>query len=313
MKTLVTGAAGYLGHVLCPMLSAVGHEVRGLDNLMYRQEFPGGIEEMRGSITSIADMYKATEGVDVVIALAAIVGDDVSDIDQEETIRVNYESTKLLVEMCEMNGVKRIIFPSTCSVYGDVGEVLSVHGKAKPLSLYAKTRLMSEKVLGKAVFKRVESVYIFRLGTLFGWSGRMRFDLVANYMVAKAVADGEIIVHGGRQSRPMLHVKDAAGLMLESVDCLSFHFHSLLTHNAVGKNYTVKKIAKIVAKQISGTKIKYEGKDDARNYHVLPTEFGGSYPQFSLTDGIKEIIKNLPSLDGIYTDNKYHNTKAWRK
>lgn len=305
MKILVTGGSGYLGHVLCPLLREERHKVRVLDNLMYRQGFPDGVEEKKGSITSVADMYEATEGVDAVIALAAIVGDEASEIDKEATIYVNYEATKLLVEMCEMNNVGKLVFASTCSVYGDSG-VVNETGKLAPLSLYAKTRVMSERVLVKSRLV----VETLRLGTLFGWSERMRFDLVANYMTAKAMADGEITVHGGDQSRPMLHVSDAAQLLALFATSATCRYG---VAGVVFSNYTIKEVAQIVAKKVGGVDIKYEGKSDKRDYHIKPRELYGYAPKMTLTDGVEEMKDKMSSLSGSYTDDKYYNTKAWRK
>ena len=117
MKILITGCAGYLGQVLYPFLKKK-HEVKGMDCFLYNQSLAIKDEIMQGDITSVKDMYRMTKGMDVVIALAGIVGDPACGLNEEETRIINIESTKLLVDACEVNKVKQLIFASSCSVYG---------------------------------------------------------------------------------------------------------------------------------------------------------------------------------------------------
>ena len=137
MRVLITGSEGYLGKILQTELTKHGHAVFGFDNYLYNQDrYQFKDNPPKKDITSIRDMYKATKGMDVVVALAAIVGDPACALDEEETVSVNFEATRVLKSVCETNNVKKIIFASSCSVYGDYeGKVADENAPVKPLSL----------------------------------------------------------------------------------------------------------------------------------------------------------------------------------
>src|SRR3990167_6015915 len=220
MKILVTGIAGYLGQVLYYLLKENGHEITGLDNFLYKQDV-SDFNIIQGDITSYIDMYNATKGVDAVVALAAIVGDEACGLDSKATESINYGSTRILIDVCKQNKVKKIIYASTCSVYGTLGSVrrrrLLEGNFVNPLTLYAKTKYQSEKLLLNAIRKDKLDIVILRFGTLYGYAPRMRFDLVVNIMAATAFCEDKIHVFGGNQWRPLVHVKDAAKTILTAI------------------------------------------------------------------------------------------------
>ena len=124
MNILVTGGAGYLGSHLVKKLLDYGHSVTLLDNFLYGSNGIKNIKDnknvniINGDICNIKDVVKAVKHNDVAIALAAIVGDPACNLDEEETLSTNYEATKVLIEICNFYRVKRLIFASSCSVYG---------------------------------------------------------------------------------------------------------------------------------------------------------------------------------------------------
>ena len=195
-RVLVTGGFGYIGTHLVEMLLEAGYRVRVLDNFTYgRQGLEAigdhpNLEVIEGDIANIRDVVRSVKHVDTVIALAAIVGDPACGIDAEATLNLNYEATKILVETADFYGVKRFVFASSCSVYGASGdEFLTEESSLNPVSLYARTRIMSEEIL----LERCGNMkpVIFRLSTVFGYSPRMRYDLVINTITARGVVDGK--------------------------------------------------------------------------------------------------------------------------
>ena len=302
MKILITGAAGYLGRVLYPMLQEK-HDVVGMDNFLYGQ---GNAGALHGDITSLKDMYNFTKGIDVVVALAGIVGDPACGLDEATTRIVNLESTKLLIEACEVNKVKNLIFASSCSVYGASDKIITEKSRTKPLSLYAETKLASEKILLRR--RRFTRPTILRFGTLFGYSPRMRFDLVANIMTAMAFKEGKIIVNGGDQWRPLIHVRDVAKIIeLMIKDQPAYTYSKDRIWNLVSENYRIKDIATIIAMATGAEIIEKTEATDKRNYKVFPGKWDYG---FNLESGVKDLIEHFKAGEfENYKDNSYYNVK----
>jgi len=196
------------------------------------------------------------------------------------TIAVNRDAVKWLAE--NYNG--RIIFNSTCSVYGQHDEIASEDSPVKPLSLYAQTKLESEKYL------QDKNSLIFRLGTVFGLSdrySRLRMDLVVNYMTARALTQGKIQVYGGRQWRPLIYVKDIARIIVNNLSADSRGIYNIAT-----VNIQIKDLAKVVSK-ITGCEIEYTPQkfEDQRNYRVSTEK--------ALRDGVIKLPKPYPIENGI--------------
>jgi nucleoside-diphosphate-sugar epimerase len=217
MKFLVTGGAGYLGSVLIPKLLARGHQVRvhdigyfGLSHLKGMSPrvelIRGDIRQMRGNRACARDLIA---GCDVVVHLAAISNDPSAELHPELTSQVNYEATAVLAEEAKAKKLP-FIFSSSCSVYGEADGLLTESGADNPLTTYAISKVKCDEMLsdlGDASWSPVS----LRNGTLFGFSPRMRFDLVINVFSLHTVLRNKISVFGdGKQWRPFLHVGDCA-------------------------------------------------------------------------------------------------------
>ena len=229
------------------------------DNLLYEDSFRKDCNFINGDIRDKKFYNKNLNKFDVVVWLAALVGDGACAINPALTDEINHQTLKKLCKVYK----KRIIFISTCSVYGAQNGILSENSTVNPLSHYASSKLKCEKLL-----KNKNSI-IFRLGTLFGVSdnySRIRMDLVVNTLSAKAFFEKKMSVFGGEQYRPLLHVKDVARAIEVAIRYKSIKGIFNLSY----KNMKIIDIAREIKKyfknsRIIKTKIKFQ---DARNYKV---------------------------------------------
>lgn len=263
MKVLVTGALGYLGSVMLNKLIAKGFEVRVLDAVVYGNFLSSNanLELIKGDIRDQETIVEATKNVDAVIHLAGIIGDAAVKLDTELTVDVNYQATRKLAELCSKKDI-RLVFSSTCSVYGArPNEMISEKSPIAPLSLYAMSKWLSEE----SIQRRCRNFVIFRLGTLFGLSPRMRFDLVINRFIAQAIQEGKITVYGGKQRRPFVHVQDISDIFIKS---LTSDTNGIF--NIGGRNYRILDAAEILRSKI-GCEVTILDQVDPRNYAVEST------------------------------------------
>ena len=311
MRVLITGGAGYLGSVLSRKLLAKGYNVRVMDALWYGSE---SIEDLKKNdkfelikedIRNLVPTVKAMIDVDAVIHLASIVGMPASSIEPRTSEEINYLATKNIAELCQLHDIETYIFASTCSVYGyQPNKIINEKSHVAPLDFYAKQKYLSERATGWLN----RSPTIYRFGTLFGLSPRMRFDLVINLFVAQALTDGKITVFGGKQERPFLHVSDAA-------DSLIFGIEKNITgtYNVISENMTILEAAERI-KKIIGCEIEISTEnEDNRSYRVSADKIKqvGFKPLKNLDDSIKE-IKDAFSNKSLknYNDIKYNNYKT---
>lgn len=278
MKVLVVGGAGYIGGAVTDLLP----DARVYDNLLYEYEYRKDREFILGDIRERKKLKEHLDWADAVIWLAGIVGDGACANDPELTFELNTESVKWLSE--NFNG--RIIYPSTCSVYGAQDGLLTEESPTNPLSAYASSKLESEQYL------KDKNAIIFRLGTVFGVSdnfSRIRLDLVVNTMTAKAYTEGKLKVFGGEQWRPMIHVKDVARAMVNALTT-----DEAGVHNLCFKNMKMLELGERVA-HLTGAEMEVVGMkfEDSRNYKVKETPMDN--PR-TIDMGIAEIFVTIPRI-----------------
>lgn len=321
---LVTGGAGFIGSHLTRMLLERGYNVRVLDACAYGSDGLASVmdhpnlEIMYGDVTRIRDVSRAMRDVDGVIALAAVVGDPACNVDVEETINLNYSATKVLTEAADFYGVRRLVFASSCSVYGasaDESEMLTERSRLNPVSLYARTRLLSENL----IFDRCGDVepVVLRLATVFGLSPRMRFDLVVNTLTARAVVDGSISIFGGNQWRPNVHCQDVARAFIAALEApASLVAGEIFNVGGDTENYRIEEMGRMVAEIVGDVEISIQDEvPDPRNYRVSFAKIHdvlGFTPLYSVSDGIREVAAAIRASATLrdYARPEYHNVHA---
>lgn len=211
MNVLVVGGAGYLGGTVVDLLGQSGHHVRVYDVLLYEECYLKPVDFVYGDVRDGERLKRQLDWAEVVIWLAAVVGDRACDLNPDATTKINEKSVAWLAQ----NFQQRIIFTSSCSVYGaQNGGTLTETSALNPLSLYASTKMAAERHLAG------KNAVIFRLGTMFGVGdhyARLRLDLVVNAFTVQAIQYGKIKIFGGSQFRPLLHVHDAARAIVDSI------------------------------------------------------------------------------------------------
>ena len=280
---MVVGGAGYVGGGIVDKLKE-NHNVTVFDSLIYEESYRKDVNFVYGDIRDKDKLLSVLNKNDAVIWLAALVGDGACSINPELTFEINSESVKFLAE----NFKKRIVFLSTCSVYGAQDGLLDEESSINPLSEYASSKIQAEDYL-----KDTNSV-IFRLGTLFGISdefSRIRLDLVVNILVTKALTDGKLTVFGGEQWRPLLHVNDVANAINHTLEdgvkgIFNLHY----------KNFKIIDIANEIIKKVPSaiietTPMKFQ---DARNYQV-------SSKKLFDTTGFKAEIDLMTGIEDVFT------------
>ena len=322
-RVLVIGGCGYIGAVLCRKLLEEGYKVRVLDNLMFGVEPIKAIaghenfELERGDFRDVESVVHTMKDSDKVVHLGAIVGDPACEIDSEFTIAVNFAATRMIAEVAKGYGVERLVFASTCSVYGAADVLLDEHSALNPISLYAETKIDAEATLLKAADTDFSPV-ILRFATLFGFAPRPRFDLVVNLFAGQAHNEKKITIINGEQWRPFVHVNDVAEAICATLRA-PLSVVKGQTYNVGGNNmnYRISELGRIVAKTIPGTEvIEKTAPGDLRNYRVSFDKIAhevGFRPVVSLEEGILEIAEAFKREEvDDYKADKYSNLSYTR-
>lgn len=320
-QVLIIGGAGYIGSMLTEQLLERGYRVRildmelfGRDSLNNWREHPR-LELMTGDFRNVEDVVRALHNADAVIHLAAIVGDPACEIDRDTTIAVNYAATKILSQLARANGISRLIFASTCSVYGESGDIRTEESEPNPVSLYATTKVDAERILLDAA-DDVFQPTILRFATAYGWSYRPRFDLVANLFAAQSVTEQHIRVHNGEQWRPFVHTRDIARACVAAIEApLKLVGGEIFNVGDHSQNYTLSQLGAIVGEYVPETRVEEISTDeDPRNYRVDFTKIQQTLDyraSVDLVEGVQEMVDAVRAGKvSDWTDPVYSNVKA---
>jgi nucleoside-diphosphate-sugar epimerase len=281
-NVLIVGGAGYVGGTITDLIEKADYNVRVYDVLLYEDSFRKPVDFVYGDVRDIEKLKPHLQWADAIVWLAAIVGDPACQINPDLTKEINQNAVCWLAD--NFNG--RIVFMSTCSVYGAQNIVLDENSPTNPLSLYAETKLNAEQCL------KHKNAIIFRLGTLFGVGdlySRIRLDLVVNILTVKAHTEGKIKVFGGDQFRPLLHVKDVARAVLMNLETQHKGIFNLQRQNVriIDLAYQVRN--HFPDMEIEHTDMPFQ---DTRNYRVSSKkaqEVFGFNSIHSIDEGIEQL------------------------
>jgi nucleoside-diphosphate-sugar epimerase len=322
VRVLVTGGGGYIGSVLVPLLLETGHFVRAVDRFFFGEETLQSVAHHPKLDIAKDDIRWVSKerltDIEAVIDLAALSNDPAGEIDPNRTMAINHQGRVRIARLAKEQGVKRYIFPSSCSIYGfrDPEALLDEHATPQPLTTYAQAnRLAEEEILLLA--DRHFTVVILRLATVYGLSPRMRFDLAINGMTLGLFAKGKIpILRDGTQWRPFIHVQDAGRAMMAVLEAKAEQVNGeRFNVGANAQNCQIYPLAQRVAEAV-GVPFAFEwyGDPDHRSYRVNFDKLAKTLdfrPQFTPEDGAREIWNALQ--DGQISDGPKTRTVEWYK
>jgi nucleoside-diphosphate-sugar epimerase len=298
-KVFVTGGAGYVGSVLVPKLLAVGHRVKVLDLYIYGDDVLDSVKD-NSNLAQVKGDIRDRELLEREIAGGK---------------SINYDAFLDLVDVSAKAGIRNFIYASSSSVYGvkeeaEVTEDLSL----EPLTDYSKYKAMCEEALVAAA-TRDFIVTVIRPSTVCGYSPRLRLDLTVNILTNHAINKGEIMVFGGEQMRPNLHIEDMADLYVYLLELPKEKIHKKIW-NAGYENYRVREIAAMVSKVIDQSiPIKTVPTDDIRSYRVSSRKIAediGFVAKHSIEEAVRDLKNSFAAgrVPDPLTNPRYYNIKT---
>jgi nucleoside-diphosphate-sugar epimerase len=299
MRVLITGHNGYIGSVLAPLVRAAGHDVVGLDTFLFEGGTfgPDGsqIDALRMDLRDV--QISDLRGFDAVMHLAALSNDPLGDVNPQCTYDINHLGSVRLARLAKEAGVPRLIFASSCSLYGIAGdEMLTEEAAFNPVTPYGMSKVLFERDVAKLADDDFSPTFL-RNSTAYGVSPRLRADVVVNNLVAIAFTTGDVLIQSdGTPWRPLVHIEDIASAFLAVL-----HAPRELVHNEafnVGRseeNYRVRDLGELVEQVVPGSKVRYAegGGPDPRCYRVdcgkLMRTLPEYQPQWTVRRGMEQL------------------------
>ena len=301
MNVLVTGGAGFVGSVLIKHLLNENFNVKCLDKFFFGDEYMNTLSK-KNNLELIHDDIRTFNGdildnVDAVIDLAAISNDPAGELEPTKTYDVNHKGRVRVANLCKKHGVKRYILSSSISVYGFQSEIVNEESPVNPLTTYSKANRNAELEILPLNDDNF-CVTVLRFSSIYGKSPRMRFDLAVNNMALDLFRFKKLIISGdGSQSRPFLHINDAASafqMILESsVNDVSGEIFNVGSDE---QNYSINRLSEDVGEAINiDYEKEFQGTLDHRSYTISFKKIRelGFNPKYTVNDGSKEIFQAL--------------------
>jgi nucleoside-diphosphate-sugar epimerase len=320
-RILVAGGAGYIGSVLVPRLLARGYRVRVLDRLYFGDESLASVrDDIELVVADVRDIpSSALDDVDGVINLSGLSNDPTAEFNPEANWQMNAIATENLAHDCIKRGIERYVFASSCSLYD--GLPPGMHGEDAPIeprAAYATSKRYGEEKLLELADKGLCPV-ILRNGTVYGWSPRMRFDLVVNTFVKDALLGGALKLHGGGWMwRPLVDICDVADAMIAAYEGPAEKVRGEI-FNVVHSNYQIRELAMIVAGsvQLSGRSVTLEEVPSlalTRNYECANAKLSttlGFIPRRSVLEAVTEMLERIDPDDRVALTNPRAYNIRW--
>jgi nucleoside-diphosphate-sugar epimerase len=339
MKVLVTGHQGYIGTIMVPLLQAAGHEVTGLDCGFFADCVLGAPpQDPPGIRVDLRDVtVDQLTGFDAVIHLAALSNDPLGALAPEITYDINHHASVRLARLAKEAGVRRFLYASTCSVYGAAGAgLVDENAPLRPLTPYAESKVRVEADVAAIADDYFSPVFL-RNATAFGFSPRLRADIVLNNLVGHAVLTGEVkVLSDGTPWRPLVHIRDISAAFLLALEAPIDKIHCAAYNvGTEANNVTVADIAQCVVDAVPGSVLRITGETgaDPRSYQVDFSAFRralgfdaawsvadgavqlyGAYVSAGLTESdFKDRFTRLAILDSLRNKGSVDPTMRWVK
>lgn len=306
-RILVTGGCGYIGSALIPLLldDERVDEVRVFDSLASGS--PGALvgtlsakdlEFIEGDVRNEADVRSAVVDADAVIHLAAITGAATTHDREDETFSTNFDGTKTILRAAVEAGVERFVFASSCNVYGRAtAENLSESAEPEPINPYADSKLQAERFIRETIEHVPMTATSLRMSTVYGGAPGMRFNLVVNQFVFRALTGRCLTVYGdGTNWRPFIHVADAARAYLVAAIEPSMWDEEVYNVGPSQGNWRIAALANLIQEELGASDIEYlEDERPGPSYHVSfdKMETAGFRPTWNVERGIRELAGRL--------------------
>lgn len=302
MRLLLTGNNGYIGTVMASMLRSAGHEVVGLDTDFFADCVLGPaavqIHQIRKDIrdVDVQDLRK----FEAVIHLAALSNDPLGDLQPELTYDINLHATLHLARLAREAGVKRFLYSSSCSIYGasSTDDLLNEEAPLLPVTPYAESKVRAEEELRKLADSDFSPVFL-RNATAYGFSPRLRADIVLNNLTAWAFTTKKILIMSdGTSWRPIVHINDISQAFALCLTAPQELIHNqAINVGAITENYQVRELAELIKEILPEATIEYGGSKtpDPRNYRVDFTKLTRLLPEFepqwTARRGVQQLYK----------------------
>jgi len=328
MKILLIGGAGYVGSVLTEELLERGYSVKIFDRFYFGDR---GLEKHRDRVEVIrGDMRHLTAGVldDVgtVVNIGGLSNDPTAEYNPKANHEMNTLATQLSAELCKKAGVRRYILASSCSIY-DVGVkeeekdiVIDETAPVAPKAAYSSSKYKAERILLSLMDKDFAPV-VLRKATIFGFSYRMRYDLVVNTFVKDALTKGYLTPYfGGEMWRPLVDVRDAAKAYIACIEADEDKVKGEI-FNVVYRNFRISEVALRVRSALKTAGVEVDIHPDYRYKGVRSYRVSGDkikktlafVPEISIEDSVVDMVDKIRTFDFLNFDDPIYYNISWMK
>jgi len=327
-KVLVIGGAGYIGCVLVEELLKRGYAVKVYDRLIYGEQ---GLRAVRDRVELIVGDMRAMdpavlEDVAAVVNLGGLSNDPTAEFNPRANYEMNTVATEVLAKQAKAAGVSRFLFASTCSIYDQGVEdpeadlILDESSPVAPRAAYSSSKYEAEQRLLPMADETFCPV-VLRKGTVYGYSPRMRFDLVVNTFLKDALTRGRVTIHfGGEMWRPLVDVRDVARAYIA---CLEAEEHKVRGQifNVIYRNMRISELALRVKEALARGGVDVSvipdyGYEGVRNYRVSARKIEAVLdfrPIVSLEESVENALEKLRGMSTAAFEDPRHYNIRWLK